>query len=175
MRHHLKTMFVLCAMVAAAVASGLVPGSAVATTSLAASPARAADAAPPVSATQAPRTAEATTTADPAGATPGADAADAEEPRDLGISDQTRAELTQIDVTVAGPPERIAALTPEDFKLKINLKRVRDFTLDRLCELPSDPEQPVADDDSDRTASSTRPDDVPPGVVTTCFTSTRRS
>ena len=56
-----------------------------------------------------------------------------EEPRDLGLTERARAELAQLDVTVTGPPEVIADLGPEDFRLKIWLRRIDNFTVDRVC------------------------------------------
>ncbi len=53
--------------------------------------------------------------------------------RDSGLIERADAALAQIDVTVLGPAEVLRGLARDDFKLKINLKNVRDFTLDRVC------------------------------------------
>jgi VWFA-related protein len=58
------------------------------------------------------------------------------EPRRSDLVERTGARLVQLDVTVAGPPEEIVALTPDDFKVKLGFKKIREFTLDRFCELP---------------------------------------
>ncbi len=53
--------------------------------------------------------------------------------RDSGIIERTDAALAQIDVTVLGPDDILRQLGPEDFRLKINTRKIRDFTLDRVC------------------------------------------
>ena len=64
-----------------------------------------------------------------------------EQPTPSGLVEREEAELAQIDLTVTGPPEVIATLKASDLKIKVNLKKVRDFQLDRLCE-PPDPDAP---------------------------------
>jgi len=49
------------------------------------------------------------------------------------VTETTEARLAQIDVTVYGPPDVVATLTPDDFELQVQLTRIREFTLDRLC------------------------------------------
>ena len=56
-----------------------------------------------------------------------------EELRDSGIIERTDAVLAQVDVTVLGPPEILRSLTEDDFKVKINHTKIREFTLDRVC------------------------------------------
>jgi VWFA-related protein len=58
---------------------------------------------------------------------------DDEDPKEIGLLERAGRQLAQIDITVTGPPDVVASLTREDFKIKVNLRRIRDFTLDRLC------------------------------------------
>ena len=53
--------------------------------------------------------------------------------RDSGLIERSDAALAQIDVTVLGSVESLRELSRDDFKLKINHKWVREFTLDRVC------------------------------------------
>lgn len=55
------------------------------------------------------------------------------EPRDIGLTESSRARLAQVDITVRGPREKAAALTADDFLIRINLTRLEAFELDRLC------------------------------------------
>lgn len=41
--------------------------------------------------------------------------------------------LVQVDVSVSGPPELLRTLTPDDFKVKVGLRRIRSFRFDNLC------------------------------------------
>jgi VWFA-related protein len=54
-------------------------------------------------------------------------------PLELPLVEQTQARLAQIDVSVSGPPEIVAALGPEDFWLKVHDRQIESFTLDRAC------------------------------------------
>jgi VWFA-related protein len=65
---------------------------------------------------------------------------DVEETRPTDLVERTEARLAQVDVTVMGPPEIVMNLRPEDFYVKVNLTRIEEFTLDRLC----DPAQSAA-------------------------------
>ena len=62
-----------------------------------------------------------------------------EQPARSGLVEREETELAQIDLTVTGSPDVIATLTADDIKLKVNLKKVREFQLDRLC-TPPDPD-----------------------------------
>ena len=57
-----------------------------------------------------------------------------EEPQDSGLVEKTGARLVQVDVSVTGPPDVIATLGPEDFRVKVNGIPREEFTIDRLCE-----------------------------------------
>jgi len=50
----------------------------------------------------------------------------------VGLVETSEARLAQIDVTVIGAPEVVASLTKDDFTVKINLKNLRAFELDRV-------------------------------------------
>jgi len=57
-----------------------------------------------------------------------------EEPvRDLGIVERAERRLVQIDVTVLGPAERVAALTADDFRVTIGGREIDSILVDRLC------------------------------------------
>lgn len=56
-----------------------------------------------------------------------------ERPKKIGLVERAGTRLAQIDVTVIGPAEAIEALTDEDFKVKVNLTRLKQFRVDRLC------------------------------------------
>ena len=60
----------------------------------------------------------------------------AEEPRELGITERAESRLAQIDITVSGPPEVITKLTADDFRIKVNMTKIREFQLDSLCTPP---------------------------------------
>ncbi len=59
--------------------------------------------------------------------------------RDSGLIESADAVLAQIDVTVLGSEEVLRELGPEDFRLKINSRRIHEFTLDRVCPDLEDP------------------------------------
>jgi len=61
---------------------------------------------------------------------------DEEPPRELGLTERAGTRLAQIDVTVTGPTAVVADLEPADFKVKVNLTRIRAFILDRFCSPP---------------------------------------
>jgi len=65
--------------------------------------------------------------------------AEPEEPHPTDLVETTEARLVQLDVTVTGPPETIADLQPEDFRLVIGLQKVEQFIVDNICVLPGDP------------------------------------
>jgi VWFA-related protein len=68
-----------------------------------------------------------------------------EQPRDVGLVERTVTRLAQIDVTVSGPPAVVDSLTEADFEVRINLHRIPQFTVDRVCreEPPVPPPEPV--------------------------------
>jgi VWFA-related protein len=73
-------------------------------------------------------------------------------PREIPESplvERVASRLAQIDVTVSGPPELVQGLTPEDFRVRVGLKRVASFTVDRFCgdapgELPAGAARPAS-------------------------------
>ncbi len=70
-----------------------------------------------------------------------------EQPRDLDIREQTGRRLVQLDVTVSGPGEAIAALTRDDFELVVGGKLIEDFFVDGICPESSVVEPSVAEPD----------------------------
>jgi VWFA-related protein len=60
-----------------------------------------------------------------------------EEPRTTSVVERTGARLVQLDVTLRGPAKTLEALTREDFRLKIGLRKVERFDVDRVCRDPS--------------------------------------
>jgi VWFA-related protein len=71
--------------------------------------------------------------------------AEESEPRRSDLVERAATRLVQVDVTVTGPADEITRLEPEDFKLKLGFKKIREFTLDRFCELPAEPAPAVAE------------------------------
>ncbi|MCP3980109.1 MAG: hypothetical protein GY716_12455, partial [bacterium] len=49
------------------------------------------------------------------------------------LVEQTGTRLAQIDVTVIAAPEVLAELTADDFKVKVNMTKIKEFRLDRAC------------------------------------------
>ena len=66
---------------------------------------------------------------------------------DLGLAEQVGTELAQFDVSLRGAPAVLAGLVPDDFEIRIGLRRLREFRIDRLCEAGAGPV-----DDAPRTA-----------------------
>lgn len=64
---------------------------------------------------------------------PAAETPDEASPRDIGLIERSGTRLAQIDITVLGEPEVLAGLTAEDFRIKVNLTKIKEFRLDRLC------------------------------------------
>ena len=85
-----------------------------------------------------PQTSEPTTASDRRDAPPPGD------PRSIGLTEETRSTLAQIDVTVEGPPDRVRALSAEHFSLQVNRRKVEQFSLDRVCN-PVEPAAAEAD------------------------------
>lgn len=56
-----------------------------------------------------------------------------DEPQDTGIVERTGTRLVQLDVSVSGPADLIENLGPEDFRLKVNLVKIENFLVDRVC------------------------------------------
>jgi len=56
-----------------------------------------------------------------------------QEPVETDLVEQAERRLMQIDVTVRGPQETLAALTKEDFKLAVGREDIEEFVLDRVC------------------------------------------
>ena len=56
-----------------------------------------------------------------------------QDPVDSGLVEQTERRLMQIDVTVRGPADTLAALTAKDFKLAVGREDIVEFVLDRIC------------------------------------------
>lgn len=87
-----------------------------------------------------------------------------ETPRDLGLVERAVARLAQIDVTIEGPEDAIAALRPEDFEVRVLLRPVTSFTVDSLCgAAPADRSEPGPD------APSRAPAARPPNPATFVF------
>jgi VWFA-related protein len=61
---------------------------------------------------------------------------DAINPREIGLLERSERRLTQVDITVVGPPEVVTRLTPADFRIKVRLKKITSFLLDRHCPAP---------------------------------------
>ncbi len=61
---------------------------------------------------------------------------EADEPKDVGLVEETGRRLAQLDVTISGPPEAVASLTRQDLELLINSEIVKEFTVDRICRDP---------------------------------------
>lgn len=68
-----------------------------------------------------------------------ADEDPAPEPVRADLVERTGASLAQIQVTVNGPPDVISGLGVDDFRLKVHLRRIRDFQIDRYCEPETSP------------------------------------
>ena len=54
-------------------------------------------------------------------------------PEPIPLIERAETRLAQIDVTVTGPAELVQHLGPEDFKLKVQLKRFTSFAIDAQC------------------------------------------
>ncbi|MCP3981790.1 MAG: hypothetical protein GY716_21010 [bacterium] len=68
-----------------------------------------------------------------------------DEPRDIGLVEQTQSRITQVDVSVHGPADAISALTREDFALVVGSKPIDEFTVDNLCPMPLPEEDDAGD------------------------------
>jgi len=78
------------------------------------------------------------------------------EAKEIGLLERSGRRLAQIDITVLGPPKIVSQLTREDFRLRIQLKKIPTFILDRYC--PADDElPPVANSDTVATADASGP------------------
>jgi len=54
-------------------------------------------------------------------------------PVDLGVTEETGASLGQVDVTLTGPPEALARVGPESFRVRVGNRDVEHVIADRLC------------------------------------------
>ena len=72
-------------------------------------------------------------------------------PRDIGLAERARRRLAQIDITVIGPPESVASLSAENFTIRVNLHKLREFQIDRLCDA-AEPAAPEGEARPDRAA-----------------------
>lgn len=54
-------------------------------------------------------------------------------PRDLGLSEKVTTRLAQVDVTVSGPEDEVAAISDADFELWIEGRKIERFIVDRTC------------------------------------------
>jgi VWFA-related protein len=61
---------------------------------------------------------------------------DQEAPRRTDLVEEAESRLAQIDVTVIGPRDAVSSLDRADFELKIHLRRLDEFEVDRDCGLP---------------------------------------
>lgn len=79
-----------------------------------------------------------------------------EAPRESKIVETAGTRLAQIDVSLAGPLEAISSLSKDDFEVKVNRRRVLDFSLDLSCAsaAPEDGQRPP---DAPRTEAKPRP------------------
>ena len=76
-----------------------------------------------------------------------------ETPREIGLVEEARTRLAQLDVTVTGPADVIGTLTAADFELVLVGKTIDAFTVDRVCPAaeprrtssPAEPAAPVTD------------------------------
>ena len=68
----------------------------------------------------------------------------ATKPQDVGLIEHTGRRLVQLDVTVTGPADELAAITADDFELVVGGHRIESFTLDRICDEPAG-QQPEPD------------------------------
>ncbi len=57
-------------------------------------------------------------------------------PRESGVVERAERRLAQLDFSVSGPPEIVSQLVAEDFKIRVNLKSISEFQLDRFCDDP---------------------------------------
>jgi len=64
------------------------------------------------------------------------------DPREIGLEERAGTRLAQLDITVIGPADVITRLTAEDFRIKVNLRKLPEFELDRLCA----PREPVPEE-----------------------------
>lgn len=64
-------------------------------------------------------------------------------PADLGLVERATSRLQQIDVTLSGPSDALAGLGAADFQVWVNNRAVSGFTVDRVCQEPS--EEPAAE------------------------------
>jgi VWFA-related protein len=55
------------------------------------------------------------------------------EARPSELVERARARLAQVQISVSGRPDVIASLEPDDLLLKVHLRRITSFTLDRFC------------------------------------------
>ncbi len=62
---------------------------------------------------------------------------DPDEPRESGVVERAERRLAQLDFSVSGPPSIASTLTADDFKIKINLRSITEFQLDRFCDDPA--------------------------------------
>jgi hypothetical protein len=60
-------------------------------------------------------------------------AQDQEKPHDLGLTERAERRLVQVELTVDGPPEAVAALTPADLRVRVGGVPIHDFHLDVTC------------------------------------------
>jgi len=59
-----------------------------------------------------------------------------DEPRDVGLTEEARRRLAQLDVTIRGPQEIVDSLTRDDFELTVMGRPVEEFSVDRICREP---------------------------------------
>jgi VWFA-related protein len=69
-------------------------------------------------------------------ATPQSSALPDETPKQLGLVEHANVHLAQIDVSLDGPPERIASLTVDQFRVLVAGRDVMPSAMDRLCTVP---------------------------------------
>ena len=87
---------------------------------------------------------------------------DEETPRPSRIVEQAESSLAQLDITLLGPPERIAEVTRDDLVIRLQGEKIPEFTLDRHCDPGSlversRPRRRKADSVGDSTAATATP------------------
>jgi VWFA-related protein len=72
-------------------------------------------------------------------------------PRRTELVEEAESRLAQLDVTVTGPPDVVSSLGRADFKLKVHMRWLDEFEVDRHC-APADGREALAPPDAARPA-----------------------
>jgi len=93
-----------------------------------------------------------------------------EQPRDVGLVEETGRRLAQLDVTVSGPAEIIGTLVRSDFELVVSGRFIEEFVVDNLCALPESPAPtPLATSEATGVATAPSPPTVRRSPTTYLF------